>query len=101
MNIIPACLFHRVILQLRQDDQRKMLGKLQSNLVAMSLSLLPLPLHSPQDQRTSHDHSRVFDLRPDEIHTNHSSQIVHTHLVNSTVQLDFMEKPVGNQEIPE
>lgn len=39
---------------------------------------------------TSHDHSRVFDLRPDEIHTNHSSQVVHAHLVDSTVQLDFM-----------
>lgn len=39
-----------------------------------------------------HDHSRVLNLRPDEIHTNHSSQIVHAHFVNSTVQLDFMEE---------
>lgn len=47
---------------------------------------------------TSHDHSWVFDLRPDEVHSNHSGQVVHTHLVDGTVQLDFVQESVGNQE---
>lgn len=79
-----------------------MLSKCRAILVVMSLLLLPLPLPSPWDQRyLPHDHSRSSSLRPDEIHTNHSSQIVHAHFVNSTVQLDFMEEPVGSQDIPE
>lgn len=47
---------------------------------------------------TSHDHSRVFNLRPDEVHSDHSGQVVHAHLVDRTVQLDFMQKSMGNSK---
>lgn len=58
------------------------------------------PLHYRISLRTSHDHRWVFDLRPDEVHSNHSGQVVHTHLVDGTVQLDFVQEPMGNQETP-
>lgn len=48
--------------------------------------------HSLDLRSSSHDHSGVFNLRPDEVHTDHSGQVVHAHLVDGTVQLDFMQK---------
>lgn len=47
---------------------------------------------------TSHDNCRVLYPGSDEVHSNHCCQIIHTHLVDTGIQLYFIEEPA---RIPE
>jgi hypothetical protein len=78
------------------------LGKRQDIKRTLGGSVLAVTPSKPLPCRislcTSHNHSWVFNLRPDEVHPDHSGQVVHAHLVDGTVQLDFMQKSVGNRK---
>lgn len=57
----------------------------------------PMPI-IPGVPFTSHDDCRVLYPGSDEVHSNHCCQVFHTHLVDTGVQLYFIEKPA---RIPE
>lgn len=39
---------------------------------------------------TSHNNGRILSLGSDEVHSNHCCQVIHTHLVDTRIQLDFV-----------
>lgn len=64
----------------------------------MQLRISGVPGVIPGVPFTSHDDCRVLDLGSDEVHSNHCCQVVHTHLVDAGIQLNFIEK---SARIPE
>lgn len=54
-----------------------------------SISGAPMPI-IPGVPFTSHNNCRILYLGSDEVHSNHCCQVIHTHLVNTGVQLYFM-----------
>lgn len=54
-----------------------------------SVSSAPVPV-IPGAPFTSHNNGRILYLGSDEVHSNHRCQVIHTHLVDTGVQLYFV-----------